>query len=119
MKRRQFLGTVVAAPAVTAAATAAAQEGPPVIDPVEKMTVPERPAIALNHLGFRPRVGSKVLVVRALASPTPREYHLRDVSERHFSFRRPLAEARSDGGSDVGPCLTRAEQWRVRELIWS
>ena len=106
MKRRQFLGTVVAAPAVTAAATAAAQEGPPVIDPVEKMTVPERPAIALNHLGFRPRVGSKVLVVRALASPTPREYHLRDVSERHFSFRRPLAEARSDGGSDVGPCLT-------------
>src|SRR5271157_270842 len=105
MKRRQFLGTAAVAPAVTAAVRAAAQAGPPVADPVEKMTAPERPTIVINHLGFRPRVGSKTLVVRALASP-PREYTLRDVSERHFSFTRPLTEAHSEPGSDLGPCLT-------------
>ncbi|HMD98771.1 MAG TPA: glycoside hydrolase family 9 protein [Terriglobia bacterium] len=110
MKRRQFLGTAAVAPAVTAAVRAAAQAGPPVADPVEKMTAPERPTIAINHLGFRPRVGSKTLVVRALASTPPREYTLRDVSERHFSFTRPLTEARSEPGPglgpDLGPCLT-------------
>jgi hypothetical protein len=105
MERRQFFGTVAVAPVLTAAVRAAAQEGPPVADPVEKMTAPERPTIAINHLGFRPRVGSKTLVVRALASP-PREYTLRDVSERHFSFTRPLSEVRSDRRPDLGPSLT-------------
>jgi hypothetical protein len=101
MKRRQFLGTLAALP-VTAANPALAQEGPPVSDPVEKMTAPDRPTIALNHLGFRPRTGSKTLVVRALASPLPRQFTLRDVSERSFRFTRPLTEVRSD----LGPCLT-------------
>jgi hypothetical protein len=44
------------------------------------MTAPNWPTINCNHLGFRPRVGSKSLVVRALASPPPTEYQLRDVS---------------------------------------
>jgi len=111
MKRRQFFGTAAVAPVVTVAVRAAAQAGPPVTDPVEKMTAPpRRPTITINHLGFRPRVGSKTLVVRALASPPPREYTLRDVSERHFSFTRPLTEMRSESGPelgpDLGPCLT-------------
>jgi hypothetical protein len=33
-----------------------AQEGPPVRDPVERMTPPAGPTIAINHLGFRPVV---------------------------------------------------------------
>ena len=35
------------------------------------MTAPNWPTIALNHLGFRPGVGQKMLVVRALAAPRP------------------------------------------------
>jgi hypothetical protein len=97
MNRRNFLTTLAALPV-----TLRAQEGPPIPDPVEKMTPPAKPTIALNHLGFRPRAGRKTLVVRALASPHPKEFTLQDVSERPFRFTRPLAEVRSD----LGPCLT-------------
>lgn len=100
MKRRDFIGTLASLP--IASAILNAQEGPAVEDPVEKMTAPNWPTINLNHLGFRPRTGRKVLVVRALASPQPHEFTLRDVGESHFSFTRPL-KAES---SDFGPCLT-------------
>ncbi len=99
MKRRQFIGTLATLPALGAALNA--QEGPPVQDPVERMTAPPWPTIALNHLGFRPRAGEKVLVVRALATPLPTEFTLRDVSERPFRFSRPLNKV----NSDFGPCL--------------
>jgi Glycosyl hydrolase family 9 len=100
MRRRQFLGALAALPAVPAALKA--QQGPPVADPVEKMTAPNWPTIALNHLGFRPGAGRKFLVVRALATPAPEEFTLRDVSERPFRTTRPL-----EGTSgDLGPCLT-------------
>jgi hypothetical protein len=67
MKRRQFIGTFATLPIVPALLKA--QEGPPPLgEPVEKMTAPNWPTINSNHLGFRPRVGSKTLVVRALAS---------------------------------------------------
>ncbi len=97
--RRQFLGTLAALPVA-----AMAQEGPPVSDPVEKMTAPARPAIALNHLGFRPHAGRKVLVVKAPPPGVtpPREFTLRDVVTP-FRFRRPLTLAAE---SDLGPCLT-------------
>lgn len=101
MKRREFLGTLAAMPLAVPTPTGG-QEGPPRPDPIEVMTPPPTPAIALNHLGFRPRAGSKTLVVRATATPAPRRYTLRDVSERHFSFTRPLREVQSD----LGPCLT-------------
>jgi len=79
MKRRQFIGTVTALPVIPNLLRA--QEGPPPLgERVEKMTAPNWPTINCNHLGFRPRVGSKSLVVRALASPLPTEYQLRDVS---------------------------------------
>jgi Glycosyl hydrolase family 9 len=91
---------MAALPAVPAALNA--QEGPAVTDPVEKMTASNWPTIALNHLGFRPGVGGKVLVVRDLTPPGPREFTLRDVSERPFSITRPLAKT----SGDFGPCLT-------------
>ena len=101
MKRRQFIGTLASIPALPALLHP--QEGPPrEAEPVEKMTAPNWPTINSNHLGFRPRVGSKTLVVRALATPRPKEYHLRDVGESDFGFTRPLKEE----ASDFGPCLT-------------
>jgi Glycosyl hydrolase family 9 len=99
MKRRQFIGTLATLPALRAALNA--QEGPPVQDPVELMTAPPWPTIALNHLGFRPRAGEKVLVVRALATPSPTHYTLGDVREQRFGFTRPLSRV----NSDLGPCL--------------
>src|SRR5690348_13349030 len=99
MKRRQFIGTLATLPALTAALNA--QEGPPVQDPVERMTAPSWPTIALNHLGFRPSTGEKMLVVRALAKPLPTEFTLQDVSEQAFGFTRPLTKV----NSDFGPCL--------------
>lgn len=95
MKRRAFLGTLAAVPAGLAA-----QQGPPVAAPVEKMTAPGRPAIHLNHLGFRPTTGRKVLVVRKLATPPPSSFELDDYT-LHPVLRRPLTEVRSD----FGPCL--------------
>jgi|GEM_PF-2885023 len=88
MKRRQFIGTLASIPALAAALKA--QEAPPVQDPVERMTAPPWPTIAINHLGFRPRAGEKVLVVRALANPLPTEFTLHGVSQRPFSFTHPL-----------------------------
>jgi len=132
MKRRQFLGKWAVLPVATGKPVAA-QKGPPVDDPVLNMTAPQSPAIALNHLGFRPRTGSKNLVVRALAAPLPREFTLRDVSERPFRVTRPLTEVRSD----FGACLTadftdldrpglyqftvgaeRSVQFAIQEDVW-
>ncbi len=109
MRRRHFLGALAALPALAGAEAAVpykgmllAEEGPAVADPVEKMTAPDSPTIALNHLGFRPGLGSKVLVVRVSHTPAPKEFTLRDVSERPFHLTRPLIETKSD----FGPCLT-------------
>jgi len=102
MKRRQFIGTVASLPLVPNLLLA--QEGPPPLgERVERMTAPNWPTVNCNHLGFRPRVGSKVLVVRAVASPPLKEYHFRDVAESNFGFTKPLIK---ESGSDFGPCLT-------------
>ncbi len=131
MKRRQFLGALASLHALPAALNA--QEGPPVPDPVERMTAPNWPTINLNHLGFRPRVGQKALVVRALATPPPAQFTLFDVSERHFRFTRALTRV----NSDFGPCLVadfadldrpglyqvmagneRSVQFAIQEEVW-
>ena len=102
MRRRQFMGAFATLPIVPALLHA--QEGPPPVgERVEKMTPPNWPTINCNHLGFRPRVGSKALVVRGLASPLPKECHLRDVGSSNFGFSKPLME---ESASDFGPCLT-------------
>ncbi len=133
MKRRQFIGTVTALPLIPNLLHA--QAGPPPLgERVEKMTAPNWPTINCNHLGFRPRVGSKSLVVRAPASPAPTEYQLRDVSESDFGFTSPL---KKESGSDFGPCLTadftdlerpglyqivvgneRSVQFAIRDDVW-
>jgi hypothetical protein len=97
MNRRYFLGTLAALPLA-----ARAQEGPPVPDPVEKMTAPPTPTININHLGFRPRVGKKTLVVRLTGASRPKSFGVRDVAEYDTFHTYPLVETRSD----FGPCAT-------------
>ncbi|HZS51704.1 MAG TPA: TonB-dependent receptor [Bryobacterales bacterium] len=72
VNRRQFLTSATLLPA----ALGAQQEGPPgpaVEDPVEKITPGEKPTVAVCHVGFRPRVGRKTLVVRAAAGAPAKE----------------------------------------------
>ena len=92
LHRRQFLSTLAALPAA-----AIAQEGPPVGDPVEKMTAPAGPLIGINHLGFRPSATKKVLLI---VKPPPAgyslpnewsEFTLRNVVPP-FRFTRPLTQ---------------------------
>ncbi len=97
MKRRHFLGTLAFLPLI-----GRAQQGPPEVDPVEKMTAPPTPTIALNHLGFRPHVGKKTLVVRLTGAARPKTFGVRDVAEYNTFRRYPLVETRSD----FGPCVT-------------
>jgi hypothetical protein len=100
LDRRQFLGTLAAAPVA-----ALAQEGPPVTDPVEKMTAPAKPAISINHLGFRPHAGRKVVVVKPppVGLTAPLEFTLRDVVPP-FRFTRPLTRSTAPDG--LGGALT-------------
>jgi len=97
MNRRYFLGSLAALPLV-----ARAQEGPPVADPVERMTAPPTPTININHLGFRPHVGKKTLVVRLTGAARPKSFGVRDVAQFDTFHSRPLVATRSD----FGPCLT-------------
>ncbi|MGH9378978.1 MAG: hypothetical protein ACRD1I_09280, partial [Terriglobia bacterium] len=103
MDRRKFLGSLSALPAAAAAPRLLdGQEGAPVTDPVEKDTPPKAPTLALNHLGFRPNVGRKALVVRAESAKPPSEFLLRDIVVEKFRFTRPLTLTQGD----LGPCLT-------------
>lgn len=100
VNRRQFLTSATLLPA----ALRAQQEGPAgpaVEDPVEKITPGERPAIAVCHVGFRPRVGRKTLVVRAAAGAPAKEFSLRSLDGGPIHFTRALASVRSD----FGECL--------------
>jgi hypothetical protein len=97
MQRRHFLGTLAFLPFI-----GHAQEGPPEVDPVEQMTAPPAPTINLNHLGFRPRVGKKTLVVRLTGTVRPTSFGVRDVAEYDTFRSYPLVETRSD----FGPCAT-------------
>jgi Glycosyl hydrolase family 9/Cellulase N-terminal ig-like domain len=118
MDRRNFLGKLAGATALSAAAPSRslnAQKGPPQADPVEKDTTAPTPTIALNHLGFRPRAGRKVLVVRATTEPTPAEYELRDVVPP-FRFRRPLERTESDFGAFLTADFTDLERPGIYQI---
>jgi hypothetical protein len=93
---------------------ARAQEGPPVPDPVERMTAPPTPTININHLGFRPRVGRKTLVVRLTGRSRPKSFGVRDVAEFDTFHSHPLVETRSD----FGPCLTGDFTSLVRPALY-
>jgi Glycosyl hydrolase family 9 len=100
MDRRKFLGSFSA---LLAGAVPTLLKGDtPVVDPVEKDVPSKRPSIALNHLGFRPHAGRKVLVVRSVGEEQPREFSLRDIGSSHFHFSRALTPTEGD----LGPCLT-------------
>ncbi len=101
MHRRKFLGTLPALSAAALPPLLEGQAGPAVPDPVERDVPRKTPTLALNHLGFRPRVGRKILVVR-LTGPQPREeFLLRDIGSSNFHFRRSLTLTHGD----FGPCL--------------
>ncbi len=115
MNRRSFLSGLGGAStlSVIASRRAAAQAGPPEFDPVEKDAPGATPAIALNHLGFRPRAGKKTLVVRATAKPLATEFELRDVVPP-FKFKRSLEKTEGD----FGPFLTAEFTDLVRPGIY-
>lgn len=106
MNRRHFLAGL-AAPAL-----AAAQEGPARPEPVEKMTAPPQPAIALNHLGFQP-AAKKTFVYRLTGSARPAAFTLRDVAA--YPPRPPVAKPLQPATGDFGPALT-GDFTDVREL---
>jgi hypothetical protein len=103
MKRREFIAGLPALTSASLLAPALAQQGPPRPDPVEQQTAGAEPAIALNHLGFRPQVGGKVLIVRAnktTSSAEAAEFTLRDLVPP-FKFTRRLRHVESA----LGPAL--------------
>ncbi len=129
MNRRRFLSAVPA----LAAAPLLPQAGPPVDDPVLRMTAGSAPRIALNHLGFRPRAASKALVVRAASEDRVASFTLIDTGTMKPMFTRPLQAAEGDFGpalsADFGDFQTpgmyqvivggeRSVPFFVREDVW-
>jgi hypothetical protein len=111
MDRRKF---IAALPAATVPALLKAQEGPAVPDPVEKDVPPRGPTIALNHLGFRPCVGRKILVVRVTNGKRPDHFLLRDIGSSDFHFTKDLTPTHGD----FGPCVTAEFTDLQRQAIY-
>jgi Glycosyl hydrolase family 9 len=114
MDRRTFLGSLSGLSVAPIPPLLKGQVGPPAPDPVENYTPLKTPTIALNHLGFRPRVGRKVLVVRVTSSDLPDAFSLRDIGSSNFHFTRPLTSTHGD----LGPCLTADFSDLEREAIY-
>ncbi|MGH9352930.1 MAG: glycoside hydrolase family 9 protein, partial [Terriglobia bacterium] len=111
MNRRGFF---IALPVAAAPALLSGQAGAPVKDPVESDTPQKTPTIALNHLGFRPTVGRKILTVRVTSPCPPGTFLLRDIGSSTFHFTRPLALEHGD----LGPCLTADFTDLKREAVY-
>ncbi len=101
MTRRFFLGGAAAASAH------GGQPAPPrnaaelAEDRVQKLTAGPKPAIALNHVGFRPKA-RKVLVYRLSGGDPPADFSLHSMnSYQGVRFTRPLTRA----GGELGGCL--------------
>jgi hypothetical protein len=103
MDRRAFLYLLGAAPA-------AAQQGPPREERVERMTAPATQTIALCHAGFLARA-PKVLLVRNPANPAPAEFTLRNITDsRKFKPRTfPLKPVQSDFGPHLAGDFSSVE----------
>jgi hypothetical protein len=111
MDRRRFIMSV---PAAAVPALLKGQTRPAVQDPVEKDVPLRSPTIALNHLGFRPGVGRKVLVVRVTDGVPPDHFLLRDIGSSTFHFTRGLTSTRGD----LGACITADFTDLRREAIY-
>ncbi len=110
MDRRSFFML----PAAAVPALLTGQAGPAVQDPVENDVPRTTPTIALNHLGFRPGVGRKMLVVRITSANPPDRFLLRDIGSSNFRFIGDLTSTRGD----LGPCLTADFTDLRREAIY-
>lgn len=99
MDRRTFLVGAGAGRAFAAAQNPPKQQF--VEERVERITAPPKPALAINHLGFRPR-GNKTVVFR-LTGEAPAEFTFRDIGSRPKppELKRPLTRV----NSDLGDCL--------------
>ena len=98
MLRRSFLHRAgVAAPAWLAA------QQQRTIDPrLAGLTPRPKPALAMNHLGFRPEA-RKCVLYRLSAGAEPREFMMREIgSGPSFRITRPLQRV----ASDLGDCLS-------------
>jgi len=90
VKRRRFLTTLAAAPAVLAA-----QQGPPEFAPVTRETAAAAPRIGVNHFGFLPEA-AKTAVVRGQEGPA--EFTVWDVGAWRPVLRGRLRPVASDFG---------------------
>lgn len=96
VERREFLQTLAVLGPTAAAALA--QEGPPEPDPVERMTPPAEPSIAVCHVGFRPEAQKRVIVRNTNA----RSYAMFDISSGpRFRIERALRPVASELGTAV------------------
>jgi hypothetical protein len=98
MNRRSFLGWGLSTPA----AALLAQTGPPRAEPVEAMTPEDRPAIALNHLGFLPGA-RKTVIFRHAGDDGPADFQIREIGGGDGAVRQTLPLRRET--SDVIDCL--------------
>jgi hypothetical protein len=98
MRRRHFLYSLCASP------LAAAQQGPPRVERVEKLTAAESgriPLVHTCHLGYVP-AARKIVVYRAASGPA--ECTLRDIGGYPEPWQRTIPLNRF--ACDFGPCLT-------------
>ncbi len=96
--RRTFLASLGALPA-----SLTAQERTPEPQRVEAFTAPPKPAIALNHAGFKPDA-PKTVIYRLTGGDTPTEFEIREIGHPPIPFHEtmPLRPAKSE----LGDCLT-------------
>ena len=79
-----------------------AQQGPPREERVESLTAADKPALAINHLGFLPK-SRKTVICRLPGGGTAEDFLFRDIGgpPRPFELRRSLKRV----ASDFGECL--------------
>jgi hypothetical protein len=105
MNRRTFLGAAAALP-VALRGQGEGPSGPPVESAVEKMTAGDHPTVATSHVGYRPHVGRKIVIIRNPTSPYPKEFTIRGIDSQRGNNSpsggngpRPLTPVRCDLGT--------------------
>ncbi len=98
MHRRDFVFSLGAA----GSALLAGQQVPSPAEPLRRTTAGAKPAIAVNHLGFLPKGGKRV-IFRLTGSDVPSAFTMREIGSvtPPFSITRPLTRV----PSDLGECL--------------
>lgn len=117
MERRKFL---LLAPAAVSAAEAwqSPQPSPAMIaeqQRLETLRPTPQPAIAMNHLGFRPE-GRKTVIYRLTGGAAPAEFSVRDIGgpPKPFRLTFPLKKVKSD----LGDCMVGDFSELKREAMY-